>query len=77
MQDHLMAVFHRLSINFCRTLVHTVGHGTALQTMHFAVECAALKEVYFSAFYRMQRRDLAICIALSAPDLTIFNSYRY
>lgn len=37
-----MAAFHRLSINFCHTLVHTVGHGTALQTVRVAVECAAL-----------------------------------
>lgn len=55
MQDHLMAAFRRLSINFCRTLVHTMGHGNALQTVCVAVECAALREVYFSAFYRMQR----------------------
>lgn len=54
MQDHLKAALYRLSMNFCFTLVHTVGHGTAFQTMHIAAGCAASGEVYFSAFCRMQ-----------------------
>lgn len=54
MQDHLKAALCRLSMNFGLTLVYTVGHGTVFQTMHIAAECAALREVYFSAFCRMQ-----------------------
>lgn len=50
----LMAVFHRHGTNVCRSLVCTVGQGTALQTMRVAVEYAALRGVYFSAFYRFQ-----------------------
>lgn len=43
------------SINVCRSLVCTEGQATALQTVCVAVEYAALRGVYFSAFYRLQR----------------------
>lgn len=78
MQDYLKAAFCRLSMNFCFTLVHTEGHGTAFQTMHIGAGCATLREVYFSAFLQdAMILDLAISISFSAPDSRVFNSYHY